>query len=110
MNDDFDAAKALAAVQDLSAGSRKGSSTPSSSEGPEVGAAVDISPCNGRDEIEFIAGDYPQDVDSQPRREGLRHRRSDPYPQAYNAMKMAWLHFNGKDADIPKPNSYRCRW
>ena len=28
----------------------------------------------------------------------------DPYPQAYNAMKMAWLHFNGKDADIPKPS------
>ena len=27
----------------------------------------------------------------------------DPYPQAYNAMKMAWLHFNGKDADIQKP-------
>ncbi len=26
-----------------------------------------------------------------------------PYPQAYNAMKMAWLHFNGKDADILKP-------
>jgi ABC-type sugar transport system substrate-binding protein len=27
----------------------------------------------------------------------------DPYPQAYNAMKMAWLHFNGKDVDIQKP-------
>ena len=27
----------------------------------------------------------------------------DPYPQAYNAMKMAWLHFNNKDADIAKP-------
>ena len=27
----------------------------------------------------------------------------DPYPQAYNAMRMAWLHFNGKDAEIPKP-------
>ena len=28
----------------------------------------------------------------------------DPYPQAFEGMHMAWLYFNGRDAEIPKPN------
>ena len=59
---------------------------------------------NGRDEIKFIVGDYPADI-RQLIHDGKIFGTvdQDPYPQAYNAMHMAWLHFNGKDAEIPKP-------
>jgi ABC-type sugar transport system substrate-binding protein len=73
-------------------------------QGPEASAAVDFAQRNGRDEIKFIVGDYPEDV-RQLISEGKIFGTvdQDPYPQAYSAMKMAWLHFNGKDSDIPKP-------
>src|SRR5271165_3025223 len=104
VNDDFDAAKALAVVQDLLSRFPKGQLDAIIVQGPEVGAAVDFALRNGRDEIKFIVGDYPQDV-RQLIHDGKIFGTvdQDPYPQAYNAMKMAWLHFNGKDADIPKP-------
>ena len=105
VNDDFDAAKALAVVQDLLSRFPKGQLDAIILQGPEASAAVDYAIRNGRDEIKFIVGDYPQDV-RQLIYEGKIFGTvdQDPYPQAYNAMKMAWLHFNGKDADIPKPN------
>ena len=105
VNDDFDAAKALAAVQDLLSRFPKGQLDAIVVQGPEVGAGVDFALRNGRDEIKFIAGDYDQNV-RQLIHDGKVFGTvdQDPYPQAYNAMKMAWLHFNGKDADIPEPN------
>src|SRR4029077_6606089 len=74
-------------------------------QGPEASAAVDYAMRNGRDEIKFIVGGFPQHF-----RQLIYEGKSfgpvdqDPYPQAYNAMKMAWLHFNGKDSEIPRPN------
>jgi ABC-type sugar transport system substrate-binding protein len=105
VNDDFDAAKALAAVQDLLSRFPKGQLDAIIVQGPEVGAAVDFALRNGRDEIKFIAGDYDQNV-RQLIHDGKVFGTvdQDPYPQAYNAMKMAWLHFNGKDAVIPMPD------
>jgi ABC-type sugar transport system substrate-binding protein len=102
--DDFDAAKALAVVQDLLSRFPKGQLDAIVMQGPEASAAVDFAQRNGRDEIKFIVGDYPEDV-RQLISEGKIFGTvdQDPYPQAYSAMKMAWLHFNGKDADIPKP-------
>ena len=104
VTDDFDAAKALAVVQDLLSRFPKGQLDAIILQGPEASAAVDFALRNGRDEIKFIVGDYPQDV-RQLIHDGKIFGTvdQDPYPQAYNAMKMAWLHFNGKDADIPKP-------
>jgi ribose transport system substrate-binding protein len=102
--DDFDAAKALAAVQDLLSRFPKGQLDAIVMQGPEAGPAVDFANRSGREEVKFIVGDYPADV-----RELIYEGKifgtvdQDPYPQAYNAMKMAWLHFNGKDAEIPKP-------
>ena len=105
VNDDFDSAKALAVVQDLLSRFPKGQLDAIILQGPEVSAAVDYAVRNGRDEIKFIVGDYPQIV-RQLIYDGKVFGTvdQDPYPQAYNAMKMAWLHFNGKDADIPKPD------
>jgi ribose transport system substrate-binding protein len=104
VNDDFDAAKALAVVQDLLSRFPKGQLDAIIMQGPEASAAVDFALRNGRDEIKFIVGDYPQDV-RQLIYDGKIFGTvdQDPYPQAYNAMKMAWVHFKGKDADIPKP-------
>jgi ABC-type sugar transport system substrate-binding protein len=103
VTDDFNDAKSLAVVQDLLSRFPKGQLDAIILQGPEV-SGVDYAVRNGRDEIKFIVGDYPQSV-----RELIYEGKifgtvdQDPYPQAYNAMKMAWLHFNGKDADIPKP-------
>jgi ribose transport system substrate-binding protein len=105
VTDDFDAAKALAVVQDLLSRFPKGQLDAIIMQGPEASAAVDFATRNGRDEIKFIVGDYDQNV-RQLIYDGKIFGTvdQDPYPQAYYAMKMAWLHVNGKDADIPKPN------
>ena len=104
VTDDFNDAKSLAVVQDLLSRFPKGQLDAIVLQGPEV-TGVDYAVRNGRDEIKFIVGDYPQNV-RQLIHDGKVFGTvdQDPYPQAYNAMKMAWLHFNGKDADIPKPN------
>jgi ribose transport system substrate-binding protein len=104
VTDDFDGAKALAVVQDLLSRFPKGQLDAIVMQGPEASAAVDFATRNGRDEIKFIVGDYPADV-RQLIYDGKIFGTvdQDPYPQAYNAMKMAWMHFNGKDAEIPKP-------
>ena len=104
VTDDFDAAKALAVVQDLLSRFPKGQLDAIVMQGPEASAAVDFATRNGRDEVKFIVGDYPQDV-RQLIYDGKIFGTvdQDPYPQAYNAMRMAWLHFNGKDSEIPKP-------
>jgi len=105
VTDDFDAAKALAVVQDLLSRFPKGQLDAIILQGPEASAAVDYASRSGRDEIKFIVGDYPEDV-RQLIYDGKIFGTvdQDPYPQAYNAMRMAWLHFNGKDAEIPKPD------
>jgi hypothetical protein len=58
VTDDFDSAKALAAVQDLLSRFQKDSRR--DCERPEGPAAVDFAQRNGRGEIIFIAGDYPR--------------------------------------------------
>jgi len=59
---------------------------------------------NGREEIKFIAGDYPADI-RQLIHDGKIFGTvdQDPYPQAYEAMHMAYLLLNGKEAEIAKP-------
>jgi ribose transport system substrate-binding protein len=105
VSNDFDMAKSLAVVQDLLSRFPKGQLDAIIIQGPEASAPVDFATRSGRDEIKFIVGDYPQDV-RQLIHDGKVFGTvdQDPYPQAYNAMKMAWLHFQGKDAEIPKPD------
>jgi ABC-type sugar transport system substrate-binding protein len=104
VTEDFDAAKALAVVQDLLSRFPKGQLDAIVIQGPEAPAAVDFATRNGRDEVKFIVGDYPADV-RQLIHDGKIFGTvdQDPYPQAYQAMRMAYLHFNGKDAEVPKP-------
>ena len=105
VTDDFDGAKALAVVQDLLSRFPKGELDAIVMQGPEGGSAVDFAIRNGREEIKFIAGDYPADI-RQLIHDGKIFGTvdQDPYPQAYDAMHMAYLLLNGKDAEIPKPH------
>jgi len=104
VTDDFDGAKALAVVQDLLSRFPKGQLDAIVMQGPEGASAVDFAIRNGREEIKFIAGDYPADI-RQLIHDGKIFGTvdQDPYPQAYEAMHMAYLLLNGKEAEIAKP-------
>ncbi len=103
VTDDFDDAKALAVVQDLLSRFPKGQLDAIVLQGPE-GSGADFATRNGREEIKFITGDYPANI-RQLIHDGkiFGTVNQDPYPQAYQAMHMAYLHFTEKDAEIPKP-------
>lgn len=105
VTDDFDPAKALAVTQDLLTRFPKGQLDVIVMQGPEGVAAADFARKNGREEVQFILGDYPADV-RQAIMDGyvLGTINQDPYPQAYEGMHMAWLYLNGREAEIPKPN------
>jgi ABC-type sugar transport system substrate-binding protein len=105
VNDDFDSAKALAVTQDLLSRFPKGELDVIVMQGPEGVAAADFARQNGREEVQFILGDYPADV-RQAIMDGyvLGTINQDPYPQAYEGVRMAWLLLNGQENTIPKPN------
>jgi ribose transport system substrate-binding protein len=105
VSDDFDSAKALAVTQDLLTRFPKGQLDVIVMQGPEGVAAADFARKNGREEVKFILGDYPADV-RQAIIDGyiLGTVDQDPYPQAYQGMRMAWLYLNGHDSEIPKPD------
>lgn len=105
VNDDFDSAKALAVTQDLLSRFPKGELDVIVMQGPEGVAAADFARQNGREEVQFILGDYPADV-RQAIMDGyvLGTINQDPYPQAYEGVHMAWLLLNGQEDAIPKPN------
>lgn len=105
VNDDFDSAKALAVTQDLLTRFPEGQLDLIVMQGPEGVAAADFARQNGREEVQFILGDYPADV-RQAIMDGyvLGTINQDPYPQAYEGVRMAWLLLNGQEDAIPKPN------
>lgn len=105
VNDNFDSAQALAVTQDLLTRFPKGELDVIVMQGPEGVAAADFARQNGREEVQFILGDYPADV-RQAIMDGyvLGTINQDPYPQAYEGVRMAWLLLNGQEADIPTPH------
>lgn len=104
VTDDFDSAKALAATQDLLTRFPNGELDAIVMQGPEGVAASQFAHQNGRDEIKFVLGDYDAGV-RQAIIDGTVAGtvNQDPYPQAFEAMHMAWLYLNGHDSEIPKP-------
>jgi ABC-type sugar transport system substrate-binding protein len=104
VSNDFDNAKALAATQDLLSRFPKGELDLIVMQGPEGAAPAKFAHENGREEVQFITGDYPADI-RQAIMDGdiLGTINQDPYPQAYEAMHMASLYLNGQEAEIPKP-------
>ena len=73
-------------------------------QGPEAVAAAQFAQQNGRDEIKFVLGDYDAAV-RQAIIDGsvAGTVNQDPYPQAFEAMHMAWLYLNGREDEIPTP-------
>ncbi len=104
VTDDFDSAKALAVTQDLLTRFPKGELDAIVMQGPEGVAAAQFAQQNGREEIKFVLGDYDAGV-RQAIIDGsvAGTVNQDPYPQAFEAMHMAWLYLNGMEDQIPKP-------
>ena len=104
VTDDFDSAKALAVTQDLLTRFPKGELDVIVMQGPEGVAASQFAHQNGREEVQFILGDYDAGV-RQAILDGTVAGtvNQDPYPQAFEAMHMAWLYLNGMEDQIAKP-------
>lgn len=100
----FDSATALTVTQDLLTRFPKGELDVIVMQGPEGVASAQFAKENGREEVLFILGDYPADV-RQAIMDGYVAGtvNQDPYPQAYEAMHMAWLYLNDMEDQIPKP-------
>jgi ABC-type sugar transport system substrate-binding protein len=104
VSNNFDNAQALAVTQDLLSRFPEGELDMIVMQGPEASAPAEWAQQNGREEVQFIAGDYPADI-----RQSIIDGRvvgtinQDPYPQAYEAMHMASLYFNGQEGEIPVP-------
>jgi ribose transport system substrate-binding protein len=104
VSNNFDPAQGLAVTQDLLSRFPEGELDVIVMQGPEGPAAATFAHENGREEVQFIVGDYPADV-RQAIMDGyiLGTINQDPYPQAYEAMRMASLYFNGQEDEIPQP-------
>ncbi|MCD6029665.1 MAG: hypothetical protein K0S78_1839 [Thermomicrobiales bacterium] len=104
VSNNFDNAQALAVTQDLLTRFPKGELDVIVMQGPEAVAPADFARQNGREEVKFIAGDYPADI-RQAIIDGLLVGtiNQDPYPQAYEAMRMASLYLSGQEDQIPVP-------
>lgn len=104
VSNNFDNAQGLAVTQDLLTRFPEGELDVIVMQGPEGVAAADFARQNGREDVQFILGDYPADV-RQAIIDGyvLGTINQDPYPQAYEAMRMASLYLGGQEDAIPKP-------
>ncbi|MCA9860700.1 MAG: sugar ABC transporter substrate-binding protein [Thermomicrobiales bacterium] len=104
VTNDFDSAKALAVTQDLLTRFPKGELDVIVMQGPEGVAAAQFAQQNGREEVQFILGDYDAAV-RQAIIDGYVAGtvNQDPYPQAFEGMHMAWLYLNGQESEIPMP-------
>ena len=104
VTNNFDNAQSLAVTQDLLSRFPKGELDVIVMQGPEGVAPAEFARQNGREEVQFIVGDYPADI-RQAIIDGLivGTINQDPYPQAYEAMRMASLYLSGQEDQIPKP-------
>lgn len=104
---DWDPAKALANTQDILSRYPAGQLDAIVCQGPEGVPGAQFAQKAGRKEIKWILGDYPTDV-----REAIRSGvvfgtiNQDPYPQAVEALHMAYLYLSGEESKIPAPNYF----
>lgn len=107
ISEDWDSAKALAATQDLL--SRYGPKELDAivCQGPEAVPGAQFAQKAGRKEIKWILGDYPKDV-REAIKAGIVYGtvNQDPYPQAFEAMRIAYLYLTGERNKIPVPNYF----
>ncbi len=107
ISDGWDSARSLAATQDILLKYPAGTLDAIVNQGPAGVPGAKYSHQIGRTEVKWILGDFPRDV-KEVIKEGIVYGTvlQDPYPQAYEAMRMAELYLTGRDDEIPKPNYF----
>jgi ABC-type sugar transport system substrate-binding protein len=105
--DNWQNERAVALIQDWMAKYPKGQLDAVVAQGPELVAAAKTAHSKGRDEIKFIAGDYPEDV-RQAIIDGILFGtvNQDPRPQGKGAVRAAYNWVTGKKAKVKRPANY----
>lgn len=104
---DWDSAKCLANTQDILSRYPKGQLAAIICQGPEAVPGAQYARKVGRTEVKWVLGDYPKDV-RDAIKEGIVYGTvdQDPYPQALESMRMAYLYLTGQKSKIPTPNYF----
>ena len=107
ISDGWDSAKSLAATQDILLKHPKGTLDAIVNQGPAGVPGAKYTEQIGRTEVKWILGDYPRDV-HEVIKEGLAYGTvmQDPYPQAFEALRMARLYLDGRVDEIPAPTYF----
>ena len=104
---DWDNSKALAITQDYLSKYQNGAIAAIVDQGPEGVNGANFATEQGRTDVKFIMGDYPEDVRNAIIKGTVFGTvNQDPAPQGTTAIEDAVLYFAGKEADIPSPNHY----
>lgn len=103
----WDNAEALAAVQDMLNRFGDGEIDAIVGQGPETLSGAEDAISSGRDDVEFILGDYPAEV-RQALIDGDVYGTvlQDPVPQGENAIRYAVDWLDGKKDDVPQPEAF----
>lgn len=107
ISDGWDSAKSLAATQDILSKHPAGTLDAIVCQGPQGVPGAKFADQVGRTEIKWILGDFPRDV-YEVIKEGVIYGSvlQDPYPQATEALRMAYLYLNGRADEIPTPDYF----
>jgi len=107
VSEDWDNAKALAAVQDILAKYPVGKIDAIVVQGPEGVTGAEYAARIGRDDVKFILGDYPASV-RQAIQQGIVYGtiNQDPYPQGYLAVQFAYYWLSNQRTWLIAPNAY----
>lgn len=102
----WDNAEALAVIQDMLSRFGVGEIDAIVGQGPEIVSGAIDATSSGRDDVVFIAGDYPADV-RKAIIDGVLYGTvdQDPAPQGENAIRYAVDWLNGNTDAVPQPQA-----
>ena len=103
-SDDFDNQKNLAVVQDLLAKYPEGTLDAIVAQGPQLYVGANYAAKQGRDDIKFIAGDYPTQIEDAIKA-GIVYGTVDqsPVTQGEKAAEFAHAWLTGNKDDVERP-------
>lgn len=104
---DWDNAEALAATQDVLNRFGPGEIDAIVGQGPEIVSGANHALETGRDDVTFIAGDYPADVRAAIRSGAIFGTPNQmPDPQGEQAIRYAVAWLNGDEDAVPQPQAF----
>jgi ABC-type sugar transport system substrate-binding protein len=103
----WDNAKALAATQDMLNKYPKGQLDAIVGQGPETATGAKFASQNGRSDVKFVVGDFPQDVLTAIT-DGYVYGtvNQDPAPQGQKAIEYAVYYLKGEKDKVPTPQAF----